>query len=337
MKEQFLAAINEISAETDSVLKEVKQLKRNHQEAQSTNRELQQIIEATGEGIWIIDFNFQIQWINNRVAEMLGIEKEAALGRKCYEIYSGEKCQSADCPLNRIRNGEERAETESEIECRDGRLMKCALSAAPFRNEQGEVTGIVEFLTDITERKSVEERINYLAFHDHLTDLPNRTCFFDRLTLELAHANRNNQMMAIFFIDLDGFKNVNDSMGHAIGDLLLKDVARRLTKCVRSSDTVARIGGDEFTLLLPGIKRQQDAALLANKIIRAFKEPWHVENVEFQIQASLGIAFYPGDGDDPDTLMDHADMAMYRAKKHSCKYHFYNYYMQEKLPEAESY
>lgn len=337
MKEQFLAAIEEISVETEAILKEVNQQKKSHQEAQNSNRELQQIIEATGNGMWVIDLDYNIQRVNNRLANMLEFQKEDVIGHKCYKVFSGEKCQTGECPLNRIKQGEERVETESEIECRDGQIMTCAMAGAPFKNDQGEIIGIVEFLTDITEKKKVEERINFLAYHDHLTGLPNRTCFFDRLALELAHANRNNQMLAVLFVDLDGFKYVNDSMGHAIGDLLLKDVGRRLSKCIRASDTVARIGGDEFILLVPGLKRQQNAAALTKKIIKSFKEPWHVDNVDFQIQASIGIALYPGDGDDPDTLMDHADMAMYRAKKNKGKFQFYNYYMNEKLPEADSY
>lgn len=221
MKEQFLVAIKG---------------KKNHQEAQTAYRELQQIIEATGDGIWVIDLDYRIQRINNRVADMLGLQKEYVKGRKCYQLFSGEICRTTECPLDRIKQGEERVATESKIACQDGRVLTCAFSAAPFRNEQGEITGIVEFLNDITEKKKAEERISYLAFHDQLTGLPNRTCFLDRLTLELAHAHRNNQMLAVLFVDLDGFKNVNDSMGHAIGDMLLKDVARRLDKSVRDSD-----------------------------------------------------------------------------------------------------
>lgn len=186
---------------------------------------------------------------------------------------------------------------------------------------------------DITERKRAEDTINHLAFHDPLTDLPNRTLFFDRLGVALSRATRNQQMLAVMFMDLDRFKYVNDLMGHAVGDKLLRNVARKLKRCVRSNDTIARMGGDEFTILLPEIKREQDAAKVAKKILEALRKPWVVNGYEFQITTSIGIAMYPNDGQDKETLTKNADTAMYRAKEFGDNYQFYTPAMNAKAVE----
>lgn len=184
------------------------------------------------------------------------------------------------------------------------------------------------------ERKRAEERLTYMAYHDPLTDLPNRTLFYDRLSLALAHARRLDQMLAVLFIDLDQFKNINDSLGHATGDMLLQGAAGRLSSCIRAGDTLARMGGDEFTLLLPGIHQAEDAVKVARKIFDAFKQPWVLGGHEFHLTVSIGISVYPNDGVDPETLLKNADTAMHRAKelgRNSCQ--FYNPEMKAKILE----
>lgn len=176
---------------------------------------------------------------------------------------------------------------------------------------------------DITDRKRAEETINHLAFHDPLTDLPNRTLFFDRLGVALNRASRNKQMLAVMFLDLDRFKFVNDLLGHAAGDKLLKNVARKIKRCIRANDTVARMGGDEFTILLPEVKREQDAAKVANKILEALRKPWVVNGYKFHLTTSIGIALYPNDGTDKESLTKNADTAMYRAKEIGDNYQFF--------------
>lgn len=183
---------------------------------------------------------------------------------------------------------------------------------------------------DITERKRAEETINYLAYHDPLTELPNRVLFYDRLTTALLNSQRNRKMLAVMFLDLDRFKLVNDVMGHAVGDKLLKLVAQELTGCVRANDIVARIGGDEFTILLPEIGREEDATKVAQKIIDALKKPWVLEGQEFHITTSIGIVLFPNDGEDAETLTKNADTAMYRAKEQGDNYQFYTPTMNQK-------
>jgi len=167
---------------------------------------------------------------------------------------------------------------------------------------------------EITERKRAEETIKHLAYHDALTGLPNRRLFNDRLNLALAHTQRSQQKLAVMLFDLDHFKEVNDTLGHGVGDQLLQVVSERLTNLLRKGDTVARMGGDEFMLLLPEIAQMEDVAKVAQKILEALREPFGFDGYELHITTSIGIALYPDDGEDGDTLMKNADIAMYRAK-----------------------
>lgn len=170
-------------------------------------------------------------------------------------------------------------------------------------------------LRDITERKRYEEMIKYQAFHDSLTGLPNRLLLKERITLEISHAKHNNLKLAIMYMDLDRFKLINDTLGHDAGDKLLKEISNILNNCVDSNATVARIGGDEFVILLPGITREEYAGKIAKKILDAIMQPVIIDNHELCVTISIGIAFYPNDGIDNETLLTNADAAMYRAKE----------------------
>jgi diguanylate cyclase (GGDEF)-like protein len=177
-------------------------------------------------------------------------------------------------------------------------------------------TGMIACLLE-DEREAAElatVEIEHLAYHDALTGLPNRPLFLDRLIVALAQATRSGQNLAVFFLDLDRFKDINDSLGHTIGDALLKAVADRIRRCVREGDTIARFGGDEFTLMIPKIENVEDAAKIAQKIIETLKIPFTIAERELFVTTSIGISLYPTDGTDPDTLVRNADTAMYRAK-----------------------
>ena len=173
--------------------------------------------------------------------------------------------------------------------------------------------------------KENEDRLEYQAFHDPLTSLPNRQLFFDRIEKALAHANRNNEKIAVLFIDLDNFKQVNDQLGHYTGDQLLQFVAQRLKECCREEDTIARIGGDEFLIFMPGIVDEQQPSSLAERIINCFKLPIHIGIHQVQIGSSIGISIYPDDEKESKLLVDDADEAMYRSKKNGKnQYCFYS-------------
>ncbi len=193
-----------------------------------------------------------------------------------------------------------------------------------------------ELRTEIAERKRIEEKITYVAFHDVLTSLPNRMLFYDRLTLALAHAQRSKEMLAVMFLDLDRFKTINDTLGHTTGDQLLRDVAGKLKKSVREEDTVARLGGDEFTLIVSGIFQVEHAGNIACKILDTIKQPLIIAGHELCITTSIGIALYPDDGNDPETLLKNADIAMYYAKQQGRNnYQFYTSDMNPNSNESE--
>jgi diguanylate cyclase (GGDEF)-like protein len=196
---------------------------------------------------------------------------------------------------------------------KDGEQFPMELSASEMMIKgQRYFVGIVR---DVTERKQVEQKITHLAHHDYLTGLPNRALFLDNLEHAIPLARRGHYNVAILFLDLDGFKRVNDTLGHDAGDLLLKEVARRLKALVRNSDTVARIGGDEFTFILNNIGAEENAAAVAQKIIAALSAPVDIKGQACQIGGSIGIAIYPDDAKNYDTLLTQADEAMYLAKQ----------------------
>jgi diguanylate cyclase (GGDEF)-like protein len=188
-------------------------------------------------------------------------------------------------------------------------------------------------VVDITARKRAEAMIEYQAFHDLLTSLPNRTLFNENLMISLENAPINQHKFAVMFIDLDRFKKINDTLGHAVGDRLLQDVAQRLKSCLREGDIVARWGGDEFTILLSHINCGDDAGKIAQRIIEALKLPFHLENQEINTSTSIGIAVYPEDGKDLDSLLKNADLALYEAKKKGRNnYQFYLAENPEEIP-----
>ncbi|ABI40697.1 diguanylate cyclase/phosphodiesterase with PAS/PAC sensor(s) [Shewanella sp. MR-4] len=179
---------------------------------------------------------------------------------------------------------------------------------------KGETSHFVAVFTDITERKKAEEDLRFLASFDTLTGLPNRTLFQDRLNHAISQAHRSNNIVALLFLDLDRFKHINDSMGHHIGDLLLKAVAHRLQSAVREGDTVARLGGDEFTIILEGVAKTKAATLISEKVLKAFQAPFLLDDKSLTISTSIGISLYPNDAEDVDSLIKFADTAMYHAK-----------------------
>ena len=208
---------------------------------------------------------------------------------------------------------------------KDDSQIHISLSLSPLKDSEGAVVGISGIARDVTRRAEREENIRHQAMHDPLTDLPNRKLFMDFLALELAQARRNRKNLAVLFLDLDHFKQINDTLGHAAGDLLLQTVAQRLKGCVRESDTVARIGGDEFNVLMPDLQQTDDVGTVVGKIMRVFEAPFLLDNVEIKATTSVGVSMFPADGESSSDLVQKADSAMYIAKQTSGNaYQFYN-------------
>jgi diguanylate cyclase (GGDEF)-like protein/PAS domain S-box-containing protein len=214
-----------------------------------------------------------------------------------------------------VTAGEVVRDVEMVFRTRQGEGMEVGVSLSPLADDRGSAVGAVLIARDIAARKRAESQIAYQACHDALTGLPNRTLFHDRLTQVLARARRQGDYLAVLFLDLDQFKVVNDSLGHAAGDRLLIEIAGRLQRAIRESDTVARFGGDEFTFLLLGVDRGEDAARAARKILDAVSRPLEIDGHLLYVTTSIGISLYPADGEEAEALLSAADIAMYRAKE----------------------
>lgn len=257
----------------------------------------------------------RILHVNDRFCRVSGYAREELLGKHHNIFNSGVHPQEFfEDMWNTVRRGET---WYGEIcnRTKDGSLYWVDAAFVPLKDGQGEILRYISVRIDITGKKWAEQRITYMAKHDTLTCLPNRNLLQDRINQVLTHLKRNRGISAVLFIDLDHFKSINDTLGHDAGDLLLKEAALRLVETVRSDDTVARQGGDEFIVLLPDIAQPQDAELVAQKLLTALTSPFHIEDRELFISASIGIAIYPVDGKDVDTLLKNSDIAMYHAKE----------------------
>jgi diguanylate cyclase (GGDEF)-like protein len=220
---------------------------------------------------------------------------------------------------------------------RDGTESAIEDSAAPIHDRRGGVTGAVMVFHDVSTARALTLQLAYFAQHDSLTELPNRTLLNDRLTQSITVARRHNARLAVLYLDLDRFKNINDSLGHLIGDHLLRSVAQRLSECVRASDTVGRLGGDEFVVVLSEMTHAQDAVVCADKLLRAIEKPHILDSHEMHTTASIGISVYPEDGSDAEALLQNADSAMYEAKDRGRNnYQFYRSALNSNATQRQS-
>jgi diguanylate cyclase (GGDEF)-like protein/PAS domain S-box-containing protein len=279
--------------------------------AEETLRRHSAAMTASMDGIAIVNERLELTYANAALARLFGFQDLNQLtGMSFCDLY--EPQEQIRIVTTIVPQVQQRGRWRGEATGlrRDGAHFPQEISLTSI--EDG---GMVCVVRDITERTYAEEQIKHLAYHDALTNLPNRLLFKDRVTVALSHAQRDSNRLAVLFLDLDRFKVINDSLGHNVGDQLLQAVATRLQACVRESDTVARLGGDEFTVLLPRLVRSDDAAPVAAKILEAIRYPFHIEGREFFITTSIGVGVFPEDGMDAETLIKHADTAMYQAKE----------------------
>ncbi len=253
--------------------------------------------------------------INQSFTRITGYTEQEAVGKKMNLLSSGVQDSYFYSEMWKSINNTGNWQGEIWNRRKNGEIYPQWLTITAVKNKDEIVTHYVGTMLDITARKAIERKVQHLAHHDALTDLPNRTLLTDRLNQALAHVRREDTMLALMFIDLDKFKPVNDLLGHDIGDLLLKEVAERLLSCVkRESDTVSRIGGDEFVVLLARIENEGDVEIIAKNILGAVSQPFNIHNHSIDISSSIGIALYPKHGNDAISLMKSADNAMYQAK-----------------------
>lgn len=276
-------------------------------------------LNSIGDGVMSIDVWGHVTYLNVVGESLTGWSREEAAGRPLAEVFRLIDATSRQAVPNPMMLAIKQNKTvgltpNCVLVRRDGVEAAIEDSAAPIHDRRGHVTGAVMVFHDVSAARALSARMAYLAQHDSLTDLPNRILLKDRLTQSMALANRHRRKLAVLYLDVDRFKHINDSLGHAIGDRVLQSVAHRLLTCVRSSDTVSRHGGDEFVVLLADETHARDAIVSVDKILLALAAPHRIEQHDLSITASIGIAIYPDDGTDADTLMKHADFAMLHAK-----------------------
>jgi diguanylate cyclase (GGDEF)-like protein/PAS domain S-box-containing protein len=276
-----------------------------------------QAIEAARNGIVITDARQPgnpMVYANPAFTQITGYEITDALGRNLTLLNGDDQDQSGMDIIRFAILQQQSGQAILRNYRKDGTLFWNELNIAPLKNDIGEVTHFVGIIEDITEFKTYQEQLEYQATCDELTGLTNRSLLNDRLDQAIKGAQRYQKEVCIFFLDLDNFKVINDTLGHSAGDELLKLIAKRLQNCARSEDTIARYGGDEFVLIFPQIARMEDAAQIAERLIDEISQPLQIKGHKFQGTTSIGISFYPQDGQDKETLLQHADAAMYQAK-----------------------
>lgn len=273
-----------------------------------------QIFETAGEAILVTEPDGSIVDVNPAFAAITGYAREEAVGRTPAMLKSGRHGPEFYANLWNALLTEGRWQGEIWDRRKNGEIYPKWTTINAVTDARGKLTHFVAIFSDITLTKRTEERLHQLAHYDALTSLPNRPLFFDRLRQALAQARRVNWLVGVLFLDLDGFKNVNDRLGHQLGDQLLVRVAERLSGCLRDADTLARLGGDEFTVILSDLSNPEIAGVVAQKIIDDLAAPFRIDGHEIVIGTSIGIAIYPYAGNSVEALTKAADIAMYRAK-----------------------
>ncbi len=272
------------------------------------------VFENSIEGILITDADAIIQMVNRAFGEITGYGQKEAKGRTPSLLNSNHHDGEFFRVMWEMLHTKGHWQGEIWNRRKNGEVYPQWTTISAIRDPGGRVTNYVGVFHDMSDIKQREEELQYQAQHDALTNLPNRVLFNDRLAVAMGHAKRRGQMLAVLFLDLDNFKNVNDSLGHTVGDALLVEVAQRLTATVRRDDTVARYGGDEFIIMLEGLHSEEDAVAVTRLLNESIREPIAVGDRELYVTSSVGVSFFPNDGLDPETLIMNADMAMYRAK-----------------------
>jgi diguanylate cyclase (GGDEF)-like protein/PAS domain S-box-containing protein len=279
------------------------------------------LAENSSDAIWRTDTALRFTYISPADERMRGFRRDEVIGTTVWSALTPDGAERVRRAISELRSAERNGvpvgtvRFELEQKRKDGSALWTEINVVPHRDRDGKLLGFHGVTRDISERKRAAERIEHMASHDTLTDLPNRMLVSDRLERALALSKRNGTRLALMFVDLDRFKPVNDTYGHAVGDVLLREAATRLRSSIRASDTVGRIGGDEFVVLLPIIETEDDALVVAGKLRAALEKPFEIEGLRIGVSCSIGIAIAPDDGCNEIELAKNADMAMYAAKQ----------------------
>jgi diguanylate cyclase (GGDEF)-like protein/PAS domain S-box-containing protein len=299
-------------------------------------------LDSIGDAVICTDIEGNITFLNLVAEKLTGWTLAESAGKpmaEAFQIVDATTHKTTPDPMNKsvVQNRAGKLPPNSVLIRRDGREVFIEDSVAPIHDRADNVTGSVLVFRDVSAARAIAEQITHSAEHDLLTDLPNRLLLNDRLDQAIAMAARLRDKVAVLFLDLDGFKHINDSLGHSTGDKLLQSVATRLLDCVRAPDTVSRQGGDEFIVLLQDVHKSNDAIVAVNRILEAVAIPHFIDNRELHVTTSIGVSLYPGDGQDAETLIKNADTAMYQAKEGGRQgYKFFSPEMNVRAVERQS-
>lgn len=320
-----------------SLRQEIEQRKRTELELFKQKQLAQVTLESIGDAVITTNMQSEVTYLNPVAEKMTGWTKAEAQGRPILEVFrilneSTRKLAANPVDVVLAHNKVCGLANHTLLIAKSGAEYAIEDSAAPIRDQHGNILGVVLVFHDVSDARQMAQKMTYLAEHDYLTDLPNRLLLTDRITQAISAAKRRHSKLAILFFDIDHFKRVNDTLGHEVGDQLLKVLSKKLQMCIRASDTLSRQGGDEFVVLLPELTDDAVPAEIAQKILLAIKDPINIANHELFVTASIGIAVYPDDGDNVDVLTRHADAAMYHAKNSGRNnYQFFTKEMSERV------
>ncbi|HEB01718.1 MAG TPA: diguanylate cyclase, partial [Nitrospirae bacterium] len=317
LKEKKEPAKGELLRELAALREKMAALEETHSSSTKELTELRHVVDAyqsVGQAYLNIDRKGMILDVNNPFLSISGHARDEVVGKNIFEFNSTEN--DAHLPKLVISTLARKGHWQGEMFAvrKNGDSFPVWLNVRPDKKRGGKVVTYSAIVLDITALKENQKHLEQMAHYDLLTNLPNRTLMYDRLNHTISLAKRHEYQIAVLLLDLDRFKEVNDSLGHHIGDLLLVETAARLIETVRESDTVARMGGDEFLIILPEVGSTNNAANVAQKIIEYLAKPFFLEEHEIYVSGSVGITIFPIDGDDPDLLIKHSDTAMYHAK-----------------------
>ena len=313
------------------------------EEALFVEKERAQVtLNCIGDAVICTDISGNITFLNVVAERMTGWSWQEAAGRPMAEVFRILDATSRETIPNPMEMavGQDRT-VHLPSNCilirRDGLEIPIEDSVAPIHDREGQATGAVIVFRDVSAARAMALQMTHSAQHDFLTGLPNRMLLNDRVSQAIALARRHTKQVAVLFLDLDGFKHINDSLGHPIGDKLLQSIAKRLVDCVRGSDTVSRQGGDEFVVLLSEVEQSEDAAIAASRMLQAVAEAHSIDQHDLHVTTSIGVSVYPDDGLDAETLIKNADTAMYQAKENGRQsYQFFKPAMNVRAVERQS-
>ena len=294
---------------------DITERKRAEEVLQQSEKRFRELVENSTDAIALLDPTGKLLWVGPSTERVLGYTEAESIGQNALDLVHRDHRRDVEERMQILMRAP-RASVSGTFRARakDGRWLWLEMIGTNLLDEPA-VGAIVANYRDVSERKKVEEEMKHQALHDTLTGLPNRNLYQDRLGLALAHARRHGRPLAVMFVDLDLFKLINDNLGHVVGDRLLQEVGQRIVECVRSSDTVARVGGDEFIVIIEELETSEVAVDVADKILEQVGRPYLIDDHQLHVTASVGISVFPNDSDDGDTLTRNADKAMYRAKE----------------------